>query len=139
MTTVDPVELMGRNVSRVEVMVALSDAQVAQVLLEACDGASLLSVFSGLADSLHGHPAADEGSECSQPVLRALLLLTAFPTDGTQRRITDVSRQLGLSPATAHRYAVTWMAVGVLEQDPRSRMYRRASRQHAPRLAGSCV
>jgi len=62
----------------------------------------------------------------SRATLRALLVLAAFPADGTGRELTSVAKQLALSPSATHRYAVTWMAVGLLEQDPRSRRYRRA-------------
>ena len=62
----------------------------------------------------------------SRSTLRALLVLTAFPADGSARELTDVARQLRLSPSTTHRYVATWLATGLLIQEPRSRVYRRA-------------
>lgn len=64
----------------------------------------------------------------SRSTLRALLVLAAFHPDGSERELTDVARQLELSPSTAHRYVGTWMALGLLEQEPVSRRYRRAER-----------
>ncbi len=70
-----------------------------------------------------------ENNSYSQSVLRALIVLASFPADGTERELTAVAREVGLTPGTAHRYLSTWTAAGLLERDPVSRRYRR------PRLA----
>ncbi len=51
-------------------------------------------------------------------------MLACFPTDGGALAVTDVAAQLSLSPSTTHRYMTTLLAVGLLEQDARSRRYR---------------
>jgi DNA-binding IclR family transcriptional regulator len=38
--------------------------------------------------------------------------------------VTDVAVLLEMSPSTTHRYLTTLLAVGLLEQDPRTRRYR---------------
>lgn len=69
----------------------------------------------------------------SHSTLRSLLVLSAFSPDGTPRELKEVADQLGLSPATTHRYLRTWLVVGALDQDPDSRRYRRAvPRQNDP-------
>jgi hypothetical protein len=71
------------------------------------------------------HPLMEELKECSRTVLRALLVLTSFPADGSKREATDVAKRLDLSVSVTHRYAATWLAVGLLERDPDSRQYGR--------------
>jgi hypothetical protein len=63
---------------------------------------------------------------CSRSVIRALLVLAAFPADGSPRELTEIAGEIGFSPSTTHRYIRTWVAVGLLEQDLHARRYRRA-------------
>ena len=123
-----------RNKARVvggrEITIALTDAQIARVMREAAGASGLAPAFS----SALGDPKAlsksvlpflaDHGY--SRSVLRALLVLGAFPVDGAERELTAVAEQLSLSASTTHRYLRTWTAVGLLERDPESRRYRRA-------------
>jgi hypothetical protein len=62
----------------------------------------------------------------SRSTCRALLVLLAF-SSGEPREVTEVASGIGLSASTAHRYARTWLALGLLEQDPATRRYRRPS------------
>ncbi|MHB8241954.1 MAG: helix-turn-helix domain-containing protein [Solirubrobacteraceae bacterium] len=61
----------------------------------------------------------------SRTTLRALLVLAAVPSDGGGRGVIELAEQLGLKTTSTHRYLRTWVAVGVLEQTPGSRLYRR--------------
>jgi hypothetical protein len=112
------------------VSVTLSAAQVAEVVRQARDGVgSVAAVLAGLGDvpeleAVMGPLLGD--ATYSQSTLRAALMLAAFPIDGSDRELTDVARELGLSPSTTHRYVVTWEALGLLERDPRSRRYSRS-------------
>jgi len=111
------------------VTVTLTDAQVARVLDEASGDAGLTALSAGLGDPQGLQSAVLallDGDGYSRSTLRALLVLAAFPADGAERALTDIARQLALSASTTHRYVATWLAVGLLEQDPRSRRYRRA-------------
>jgi len=117
-----------------DVLIALTDGQVAQVVRGAASRmglAGLLPEVNGL-DMLRSVvlPLLEDATY-SRSTLRALLALAAFPADGSEHELTDVARQLGFSPGTTHRYVCTWMAVGLLEQDPRSRRYRRVPADHA--------
>jgi hypothetical protein len=113
-----------------QVTVSLTEAQVARVVREASGSAGLAPAFSSalsdprtLAESVLPF-LADQGY--SRSVLRALLVLAAFPADGSERELSAVASQLSLSPSTTHRYLRTWTAVGLLERDPNSRRYRRS-------------
>ena len=109
-----------------EVAITLSPAQVAQVIRQASGGVA--DVLAGsdhvreLASSML--PLLDDNTY-SRTTIRAVLTLAAFPTDGSEREITDVAREVGQSPSTTHRYVRTWVAIGELEQEPYSRRYRR--------------
>lgn len=61
----------------------------------------------------------------SRSTLSSLLVLAAFPTDSSQRMITDVAKELGFSASATQRYVRTWLAVGLLECDPATHQYRR--------------
>jgi IclR-like helix-turn-helix domain-containing protein len=121
------------------VLIALTDVQVAQVLRETSGGASPVRLLAEVSDvdALRRvvRPLLEDEA-FSRSTLRALLVLAAFPADGSERALTDVARQLGFFAGTTHRYVGTWMAVGLLEQNPRSRRYRRALGRGAGRARG---
>ncbi len=73
-----------------------------------------------------GDPAFEDDVDprMSRSLLRGLSLLTHFGPDGAERGIVELSRELGMSPSTAHRYASTLVELGLLERSPRSRKYR---------------
>jgi hypothetical protein len=115
-----------------EVTIALTDAQVARVVREASGGPQLAGLLSGASDLEQLRrgmlPLLDDPRH-SHSALRAVLVLAAFPADGREREVTDVAGALSLSPSTTHRYLRTWTALGLLEQNPSSRRYRRALSQ----------
>jgi hypothetical protein len=109
-----------------DVLIALTYGQVAQVLRETSGRqhrASILPEFDER-DIVSDALLADDSY--SRSVLRALQVLHALPADGSERVLTDIAREVDLSPSTTHRYMQTWMAVGLVEQHPRSRRYRRS-------------
>ncbi len=111
-----------------EVLIALTGGQVAEVVREASglqDPASRLPELSELdIVSAVVLPLLTDESY-SRSVLRALLVLNALPPDGSARDLTDIARDVDLSPSTTHRYLHTWMAVELVDQQPRSRRYYR--------------
>jgi hypothetical protein len=112
-----------------ELTITLTDSQVAQIVGRAAGVVGLnqmLAPVDGEATIRRLLDAAEDVDSYSRSTLRALMVLAAFPDDGTSREITEVARQLGLSPSTTHRYVGTWVAIGVLVQQPRTRTYRRA-------------
>jgi hypothetical protein len=110
------------------VTITLTDAQVARIALDTAGGARLAGPLSGLGsvDELRQAmlPLVDDQTY-SHSTFRAAIVLAAFPDDGSERELTDVAREIGLSPSTTHRYARTWTALGLLEQNVDSRRYRR--------------
>jgi hypothetical protein len=112
-----------------KVTISLTDAQVAHVArANSRSDAGVRSLFASLADlkAISGAiEAARADVHYSRSTLRALLVLAAFPDDGTTRALAEVARELDYSPSTTHRYVMTWLAAGLLEQDPSSRRYGR--------------
>jgi hypothetical protein len=60
----------------------------------------------------------------SRSLLRGLSILTCFGPDGGSRGIVEIAEDLGMSPSTAHRYALTLVELGLLERCPDTRKYR---------------
>ena len=60
----------------------------------------------------------------SRSLLRGLSILTCFGPDGGSRGIVEIAEDLGMSPSTTHRYAVTLVELGLLERCPDTRKYR---------------
>lgn len=111
-----------------EVTITLSDCQLEQVVAGISEDAGL---SAWLGEDLQ--PSRELASlladdRLSRSLLRALLVFFAFPADARGRELTHVASELGISASTIHRYAITWMAVGMLAQDPISRRYRRQPR-----------
>ena len=62
----------------------------------------------------------------SRSLLRGLSLLARFGPDRPERGVVELAAELEMSPSTAHRYVLTLVEAGLLEQAPRSRKYRLA-------------
>jgi IclR helix-turn-helix domain len=78
-------------------------------------------------DALDGRgymPSETNDPRMSRSLLRGLSLLAGFGPDGGERGIVELAQDLGMSPSTAHRYALTLVEVGLLERCPRTRKYR---------------
>src|SRR6266550_7438160 len=69
-----------------------------------------------------GDPARN-GSH-SQSLARGLSILSAFRSGRPLLGVSDLSREVGLSRSTAHRYIATLAGLGYLQQDPPTRKYR---------------
>jgi IclR helix-turn-helix domain len=65
----------------------------------------------------------DVDPRLSRSLLRGLSLLRCFGPNGSERGIVELAAELGMSPSTAHRYAVTLVELGLLERCPNSRKY----------------
>jgi hypothetical protein len=114
------------------VQIALSGGRVEQFVMQLSGRGSVTAVLGEVPD-LEGArrvlvPLIEDGRH-SRSQCRALLVLAACSVDGGWIELTDVARELGLSPSTVHRYITTWMAIGLLEQHGQSRRYRRQSTQ----------
>ncbi len=73
----------------------------------------------------HGYlPPETSDQRLSRSLVRGLSILTRFGPDGEARGIVELAGDLGMSPSTAHRYAITLVELGLLERCPKSRKYR---------------
>jgi hypothetical protein len=80
---------------------------------------------SGAASRLSGYmPIGDVDARLSRSLLRGLSILTCFGPDGGSRGIVEIAEDLGMSPSTTHRYALTLVELGLLERCPDTRKYR---------------
>ncbi len=69
-------------------------------------------------------PADYVDPRLSRSLMRGLSILTCFGPDGGARGIVELASDLGMSPSTAHRYALTLVELGLLERCPKTRKYR---------------
>jgi IclR family transcriptional regulator, pca regulon regulatory protein len=76
----------------------------------------------------------DRDPRYSSSVQSGLAIVQCFTSDTQSLGIADLADMLGLSRATTHRYAVTLVALGVLDQT-RTRKYLLAPEAAAPGLA----
>jgi DNA-binding MarR family transcriptional regulator len=111
------------------ISIELTGAQVDRVMRDAGHEQDLAGLLRGLdADgSLAARYLALAASpRLSRSLMLGLLVFAAMPRDGDTLAVTDVASKLDMSPSTTHRYMTTLLALGLLEQDPRSRRYRLA-------------
>jgi IclR helix-turn-helix domain len=112
-----------------EISITLTTDQIVQVVRESADGGPLERILVGL-DSAEAFRRVvlgllDQGQQYSRPALRSLLVLGALPLDATACELTEIAEATGLATSSLHRYLNTWKALGIVEQDPQSRQYRR--------------
>jgi hypothetical protein len=69
-------------------------------------------------------PSGAVDARLSRSLLRGLSILTCFGPDGGSRGIVEIAEELGMSPSTTHRYALTLVELGLLERCPDTRKYR---------------
>lgn len=67
----------------------------------------------------------------SRSLLRGLSILTCFESPARSRGIVEMASELGMSPSTTHRYALTLVELGLLERCPDTRKYRLPARVRA--------
>jgi IclR helix-turn-helix domain len=117
------------------VSLGLTAEQVASVIAAATapGGSDDATLASGLAapGQLTRSPLLDNRT-VSRSLLLGLVVLSSFPADGSDRGIKEVAQELDLPTSTTHRYAHTLHAVGLLEQDHRTRRYRRSTSLQPP-------
>jgi IclR helix-turn-helix domain len=83
------------------------------------------SAKRGTKSRLGGYmPIGKVDPRLSRSLLRGLSILTCFGPDGGSRGIVEIAEDLGMSPSTTHRYALTLVQLGLLERCPDTRKYR---------------
>src|SRR5262252_4136372 len=60
----------------------------------------------------------------SQSLERGLAILSAFRSDRPLLGVSELSRQIGLTRSTTHRYVATLAKLGYLQQDAATKRYR---------------
>src|SRR5205085_4251486 len=116
----------GRMTDR-EISIQLTPAQIDEVVRGASGEQGISSLLRGLTDErtlASKYRALSESPRLSRSLLLGLLVLACFPSDGASLAVSDIAERLGMSPSTTHRYMTTLLAVGLLEQEPRTRRYR---------------
>jgi DNA-binding MarR family transcriptional regulator len=109
------------------VLVVLTQEQVAEVAQDLA-GERLVRVLASLDNfeelrRVSGPLLAEKG--CSTETVRALLVLVAFPSDGSNVDVSSVAARVGVSPSTTYRYVRALLGVGLLERDPLTNRCRR--------------
>ena len=119
-----------------EVTLRLCSAQVQAVVEQAMApplaGALAAARPDAVASTLK--PLLQDGA-CSRSVVRALIILASFPPDGSERELTAIAAEVGLSGGTTHRYLYTLTVAGLLRRDSNSRRYHRPH-STAPQAGG---
>jgi Fic family protein len=113
------------------VQLELSRAQVDQIVRAASDAGNISLLLTGLGDSREALEKAqtevgNTDANLSSSLLSGLLVLAAFPADGSSLGNAEVARTMGMNPSTAHRYITTLVVAGLVEKDPNTRRYRLA-------------
>jgi DNA-binding MarR family transcriptional regulator len=108
------------------ISIELTSTQIDRVIRGSSGAGGVSGLLRGLDDTqatVATFKQLAESPRMSRSLLLGLLVLAAFPTDGTPLTVTDVATRLQMSPSTTHRYLTTLLAVGLLEQDSRTRRY----------------
>src|SRR5437867_13270916 len=69
-----------------------------------------------------GRPVSD--GSYSQSLERGLSILSSFRSELPLLGVSELSRTVGMSRSTTHRYVATLAALGYLQQDPATKKYR---------------
>jgi DNA-binding MarR family transcriptional regulator len=132
------------------VTITLTNAQIAKVVGDAAAqnvGVPVLLAHMGVTSQLTELADFEKlrrrvrphmsNEELSRTMLRALLVLAALPASGDAHDLSDIASRVGLPLPTTYRYLATWLTAGLVEQQPRSRRYRRVAAQtRSTRKAG---
>jgi hypothetical protein len=107
-----------------EITVALTGDQVAKIMVAASGGRAAPRL--GWLDPVALASTPLLGSRrLSRSLILGVAVLVSFPVDGELRRLREVALELGQPEASVHRYARTWLEIGILRQDPATRRYGR--------------
>ncbi len=125
------------------ISITLSRSQVNQVLLQAGREQGVAGALSGLTDHARlaeAYRSIDkDGPLISRSLLTGLIVFSCFPEDGRTLGINELAGILGLGTSTTFRYVTTLVAAGLLDRDPKTRRYHRASVNPRPHRSGDQV
>ncbi|HXB64587.1 MAG TPA: helix-turn-helix domain-containing protein [Solirubrobacteraceae bacterium] len=108
------------------ISITLSPGQVEEIVRAAEPGrapgfAALISAALSRAEEI-GMPGYDD-RRLSRSLLRGLAILTCFGPNESTLGLMEIAERLQISPSTIHRYVITLVEVGLLEQSPKTRKY----------------
>jgi hypothetical protein len=123
-----------------DIAITLTIDQIVQVVQESADAGPLERILAGL-DSVEEFRCVvvgllDQGHKYSRSALRSILVLSVLPLGGTECELTEIAHATGLPTSSLHRYLNTWKALGIVEQAPQSRKYRRRRSLPGTRVRG---
>jgi hypothetical protein len=119
---------MTRRAVPADVNELLTGEQLVDVADALATNGGIRSAFAGLggdAAICTTWPKLAKDRGLSRSLLAGLLVLLAFPEDGSYLGNSDIGRLLGMSLPTSHRYIRTLATIGLLQRDPITRKYRR--------------
>lgn len=80
--------------------------------------------------------SASDDPRTSRSLLRGLAVLACFDAKDESLGLMEIADRLGVSPSTVHRYVLTLVQVGLLEQSQETRRYSLANTQKRGRRSG---
>lgn len=113
----------------VKVSIDLTPGQLDKVIRGTTEAGSISVLLAGLTDireTLSREPGLLNNPRASKSLLIGLLTLASLPSDGSYIKVVSLAESLNSSPSTTHRYLTSLVSVGLAEQDPKTRQYRRA-------------
>jgi DNA-binding MarR family transcriptional regulator len=111
-----------------QITITLSPTQIDAVVHAASSEhtpgfAALISAALSRAETQDGVPEYDD-RRLSRSLLRGLAILTCFGPNERTLGLMEIANRLKINPSTVHRYLLTLVEVGLLEQCPKTRRYR---------------
>jgi hypothetical protein len=108
------------------VSIELTPAQIGRIIRQASGAGNmsiLLSGLQGACGTIHDDQRLLEDPRMSRSLLQGLVVLSGFPTDGSEIGVIDLAHKIGLGDSTTYRYVGTLLSVGLIERDPDTRRY----------------
>jgi hypothetical protein len=112
------------------ITIELTQSQIRSVVVEggASDSGDDLVGRLGGSDAaalrdLIDSTASEPQPKLSQSLIRGLYVLAILPEDGEPMGVLELSRHLGWSPGTVHRYLQTLLLTGLAQRDATTREY----------------
>jgi len=111
------------------IRIELRSEQVDTIVRTATGAGNMSILLAGLhstRETIEDNRQLIEDPRMSRSLLTGLLVLAAFPSDGSEISVSAVAHRLRLGDSTTHRYISTLLSVGLIERDPSTRLYRLA-------------
>jgi IclR helix-turn-helix domain len=109
-----------------QISIRLSPGQIEEIVHAAGPGrapgfAALISAVLSRAEETD--VLAYDDRRLSRSLLRGLAILSCFGPDEPTLGLMEIAERLQISASTVHRYVITLVEVGLLEQSPKTRKY----------------